>query len=190
MQFLISFNGDSNEENELLERLYTPILNPRTGINLYFPKNIIIEPNRPSGVPTIIDLKIIVSLLNMDVYNNMPISINEEQEFNREIKSLRPYIIIPKLNNVSLISQVILSKFFYEDIDNQNPIIIQHGDNIKVKLYNLSESPITILAGEIGFELITSYEIISTHMKIISKNDFIYSESFIEKLIEYTRAEN
>jgi hypothetical protein len=192
MQFLISFNGDSNEENELLSQLYIPTLIPKTGIDLYFPKDITIEPNGPSGVPTIVDLKIIVSLLNTDIYNNTPTSINEEQEFNREIKSLRPYIVIPKLNNVSLISQVILCKFFYEDVDNsnQNPIVIQHGSNIKVKLYNLSNLPINISAGTIGFELITSYEIISTHMKIISKTDFIYSEEFIEELIEHARAEN
>ena len=192
MQFLIAFNGGSNEENELLSQLYTPTLRPKIGIDLYFPKDITIEPNGPSGVPTIVDLKIIVSLLNNDVYNNISAVMNEEQEFNREIKSLRPYIVIPKLNNVSLISQVILCKFFYEDVDNsnQNPIIIQHGSNIKVKLYNLSDSPISVSAGTIGFELITSYEIISTHMKIISKDDFIYSEQFIEKLIEYTQAEN
>ena len=65
MQFFISFNGDSNEENDFLKNIYEPAADnqQRLGIDIFIPKTTTIESiNNVGGLPAIIDLKIIVSL--------------------------------------------------------------------------------------------------------------------------------
>ena len=192
MQFFISFNGNSNEENDFLKNIYEPATidnQQRLGVDLFIPKTTTIESiNNVGGLPAVIDLKIIVSLLNMDIYNATPPSINEELEFTKELNSLTPFIVMPSIDNSfidnsqSLLSSVLLCKYELEE----NGSNVAHGKNIKLRIYNLSENAITIQAGTIVGKLLTAYRrTLKTSLKIISKDDFMYSEAFIEKLIEH-----
>jgi len=187
MQFLIAFNGESNEDLTTLEQAYMENEHMRSnvGVDLIFPNDVIIPPFEiNNGEPTIVDFKIIVSLLNLTKYNKISIIQSTREEFfSRELKSLRPFMIVPTFSlHASLISPI--TTYHIEGID---PITsdIQHGANIKIKIFNLSLNPIQIRRGDRGFRLISSNEILPTRMKIISKHDFIYSDEFIAVYREY-----
>jgi len=191
-QFLIAINDEyvNSESTEDSYEMLRPQLNPVEGINLYFLKDYEIEPfSRRNGMPKIINLNIKVSLLDLNLYDqlmreraqlieniervqfienvsisNLENNIELEQSIaDIENKCKKSYMIIP--NNNGLEYPIIL-----------NTIVVSKNDNNYLCLYvhNLSNSIIVFRKNTSLFQLIV-HDLTPVTMKIISINDSVFS---------------
>lgn len=165
--FLIYFSSESEDDIDIYESYRSN--SEIEKIQVLSPEDKIIHPFfEGDGLPTILDLKIKVRLMDIDKYNAFSTEeYNVSIEAERTKQSLCPFLIKP-IESLGLASQ-------YQFID------CIHNDTLKLYLWNYSSNSILIQKGQAIcdlYESISSRDVLLTS-KLIYDTDFILSDNFV-----------
>jgi len=169
--FLIYFSSESEDDIDICESYRSN--SEIEKIQVLSPADKIIPPFlEGDGLPTILDLKIKVRLMDIDKYNAFSTEeYNVSIETERTKQSLCPFLIQP-IESLGLVSQ-------FQFID------CIHNDTLKLYLRNYSSNSILIQKGQVIcdlYESIRSRDVLLTS-KLIYDTDFILSDNFVSNNI-------
>ena len=165
--FLIYFSSESEDDIDICESYRSN--SEIEKIQVLSPEDKIIPPFfEGDGLPTILDLKIKVRLMDIDKYNAFSTEeYNVSIETERTKQSLCPFLIQP-IESLGLVSQ-------FQFID------CVHNDTLKLYVRNYSSNSILIEKGQVICDLYESIRArgVLLTSKLIYNTDFILSDNFV-----------